>query len=158
MKPASLGEIKKELKFRSGDELEELVIRLAKYKAENKELLTYLLFENDDEQAFIEGVKKDLDTLFEGINTSSFYFIKKSIRRILRTLKRYIRYSQNKETEVELLLYFCEKLVNFEPSVKNNKAMIFLFEKQKERIANRILVLHEDLQYDYNLELNKLTL
>lgn len=157
MKPASLGIIKKELKRKSGDELEELVLRLTKFKVENKELLTYLLFDIDDEAGFIENIKRNLDSLFKEINTANFYYIKKGIRRILRTLKRYIRYSQNKETEVELLLYFCEKLLNFEPSIKSNKAMMYLFEKQKELIAKRILLLHEDLQYDYNLELETLT-
>lgn len=157
MKPASLGIIKKELNRKSGDELEELVLRLTKFKVENKELLTYLLFDIDDEAGFIENIKRNLDSLFEEINTANFYYIKKGIRRILRTLKRYIRYSQNKETEVELLLYFCEKLINFKPSIKSNKAMMYLFEKQKELIAKRILLLHEDLQYDYNLELDTLT-
>ena len=113
MKPASLLELKKELKYKSSDELEQLVLRLTKFKVENKELLTYLLFDKHDEAGFIESVKQDLDKLFEEINTSTFYYIKKSIRKILRTLKRYIRYSQNKETEVELLLYFCEKVMNF---------------------------------------------
>lgn len=158
MKPASIGIIKKELNHKSSDELEQLVLRLAKYKVENKELLSYLLFDVDDEDRFIENVKKELDKLFTEINTSNFYYIKKGIRRILRILKRHIRYSQNKETEVELLIYFCEKLINFNPSIKTNKAMVFLYEKQKELIVRRISLLHEDLQYDYNLELKSLNL
>ena len=158
MKPASLLELKKELKYKSSDELEQLVLRLTKFKVENKELLTYLLFDKHDEAGFIESVKQDLDKLFEEINTSTFYYIKKSIRKILRTLKRYIRYSQNKETEVELLLYFCEKVMNFNPSIRSNKAMVYLFEKQKELIFKKISSMHEDLQYDYEQELELLTL
>lgn len=158
MKPASLAQLKKELKHKSGDELEALVLRLTKHKTENKELLTYLLFEADDEAGFIEHIKEDIDHLFEEVNTNTMYFIKKGIRKILRTLKRYIRYSQNKETEVELLLYFCTKMAAFRPSVKENQAMVYVFEKQKEMIAKKIVSLHEDLQYDYSLELKQITL
>ncbi|PKA84012.1 hypothetical protein ATE92_2182 [Ulvibacter sp. MAR_2010_11] len=156
MKPASLAQLKKELKHKSSDELEALVLRLTKHKTENKELLTYLLFEADDEPGFIERVKKDLDGLFEEINTKNMYYIKKGIRKILRTLKRYIRYSQNKETEVELLLYFCEKMAAFHPSVAKNQAMLYVFQKQKEMIAKKVEALHEDLQYDYTLELERI--
>lgn len=158
MKPASLAQLKKELKHKSGDELEALVLRLTKHKTENKELLTYLLFEADDEAGFIAHIKEDIDHLFEEVNTNTIYFIKKGIRKILRTLKRYIRYSQNKETEVELLLYFCTKMAAFRPSVKENQAMVYVFEKQKEMIAKKIVSLHEDLQYDYSLELKQITL
>ncbi|MBZ0327182.1 MAG: hypothetical protein K8F54_06215 [Altibacter sp.] len=158
MKPASLAQLKKELKHKSGDELEALVLRLTKHKTENKELLTYLLFEADDEAGFIAHIKEDIDHLFEEVNTNTMYFIKKGIRKILRTLKRYIRYSQNKETEVELLLYFCTKMAAFRPSVKENQAMVYVFEKQKEMIAKKIVSLHEDLQYDYSLELKQITL
>ncbi len=157
MKPASLAQLKKELKYKSSEELEALVLRLTKHKTENKELLTYLLFDVDDEAGFIESIKQDLNGLFEEINTTNFYYIKKSIRKILRTLKRYIRYSQNKETEVELLLYFCKKMAAFSPSIQNNKAMLYVYGKQKEMIAKKITVLHEDLQYDYTQELEQLS-
>lgn len=158
MKPASLAQLKKELKHKSGDELEALLLRLTKHKTENKELLTYLLFESEDEAGFIEHIKEAVDSLFTEINTNNMYYIKKGIRKILRTLKRYIRYSQNKETEVELLLYFCEKMSAFRPSVSQNKAMVYVFQKQKEMISKKIENLHEDLQYDYNLELENLVL
>jgi hypothetical protein len=158
LKPASLAQLKKELKHKSGDELEALVLRLTRHKIENKELLTYLLFEAEDEASFIVHIKEDFDLLFEEVNTNNMYYIKKGIRKILRTLKRYIRYSQNKETEVELLLYFCEKMAAFSPSLRENQAMLYVFQKQKEMISKKIKNLHEDLQYDYDLELEKLVL
>jgi hypothetical protein len=158
LKPASLAQLKKELKHKSGDELEALVLRLTKHKTENKELLTYLLFEAEDEAGFIAHIKEDIDLLFEEVNTNTMYYIKKGIRKILRTLKRYIRYSQNKETEVELLLYFCERMATFRPSIRENQAMVYVFEKQKEMIAKKILSLHEDLQHDFSKELHTLNL
>lgn len=115
MKAARLPEIKKELNSLSHKEIQELCLRLARFKKENKELLTYLLFQSHNESDYIETVKTYMDNEFEDINTNSYFYIKKSIRKILRNVKKFIRYSQNKETEVELLLSFCEKLKNSKP-------------------------------------------
>ena len=156
MKAATISEIKKELKFRSSDELELLCLRLARFKKENKELLTYLLFEPQDEEAFIRGVKDEMDELFETINVSKFFYIKKTVRKILRNVKKYARYSPKKETEVELLLYFCEKLKDFRPSIKRNVTLTNLFNRQLDYISKKVETLHEDLQYDYQAELEEL--
>ena len=98
----------------------QLCLRLSKFKKENKELLTYLLFEAHDESGYIETVKAEIDAQFETINTTSYFYIKKSVRKILRNIKKFARYSLKKETEAELLLYFCDKLKDFKPSIRNN--------------------------------------
>lgn len=156
MKPATVAQIKKELKFRSSEELEALCLRLARFKKENKEVLTYLLFESDNEEAYVSQVKEHIEQSFSEINASSFYYVKKSIRKILRETKKYIRYSSVKETEVELLLYFCRTLKDFRPSIKNSVTMVNLYERQLSLIQKKITTLHEDLQYDYTLEIEAL--
>jgi uncharacterized protein (UPF0335 family) len=152
MKPATVTQIKKELAHQSSKELIELCLRLSKFKKENKELLTYLLFETD-EADYITAIKEDITQLFTKINTNSYYFIKKSVRKILRLTKKHIRYTQNKETEIELLLYFCEQLKSIKPSMTKNVSLQNIFDRQILLIKKNILKLHEDLQYDYNLEL-----
>ena len=107
-------------------------------------------------QGYIETVKTQLDQQFAEINTSSYYYIKKSVRKILRGLRKYIRYSGKKETEVELLLYFSEKLSTLSPSFYNNKVLSNLYERQMIAIRKKINALHEDLQYDYGVLLEKL--
>ena len=149
MKAATVTQLKKELQFKDQEELVQLCLRLSKFKKENKELMTYLLFEAQDEEGYIEVVKAEVDLLFEDINTSSYYFIKKSMRKILRILKKYARYSGKKETEVELLLYCCERLNAFRPSIRNNTTLTNLYVRQLDFIEKRIALLHEDLQYDY---------
>ena len=109
MKTASVKELKTELSNYSQEDLVKICLRLSKFKKENKELLTYLLYEAANETNYIESVKREIDTQFEQVNKKSYYFIKKSIRKILRMAKKYIRYSQKKEVEVEILLYFCQK-------------------------------------------------
>lgn len=156
MKASTLKEIKTELNHRSTQELLEICLHLAKSKKENKELLTYLLFESQDEEAFIQSIKSKMDLDFDSINTRTFFYIKKSVRKILKEIKKFIKYSKNKETEVELLIYFCHKLQEFRPSIKRNTTLVNLYKRQLEYIKKRVTTLHEDLQHDYNVELDDL--
>lgn len=156
MKAASVVSIKKELKYKSRDELLDICLRLSKFKKENKELLTYLLFESDDENSYVASIKRYMDAEFEQINTKSFFYIRKSVRKILRNVKKYIRYSLKKETEVELLLYFCTKLRDFKPSIKHSAQLQNTYRRQIILARKTIDKLHEDLQHDYNLILERL--
>ena len=58
MKAATVHQIKQELKTLQPEELLELCLRLSKFKKENKELLTYLLYESADEATYVESVKR----------------------------------------------------------------------------------------------------
>lgn len=156
MKAASVVEIRKALKHCDQEELSALCLRLAKFKKENKELLTYLLFESGHEESYIQGVKDEMDVLLGQINTSSQYYIRKSMRKVLREIRKFARYSGKKETEVELLLFFCERLINFQPSVRQNRSMMKLYQRQLFGVKQKIKKLHPDLQYDFQQELNEL--
>ncbi|MGJ8666194.1 MAG: hypothetical protein ACSHW7_07510 [Patiriisocius sp.] len=156
MKAATLAQIKKELKLRSPDEIEALCLRLGRFKKENKELLTYLLFEADDEEGYVQHIKEYIDELFDGITNTNFYYLKKSVRKILKETKKCIRYSNSKETEVALLLHFCDRLISFKPSIKRNTTLVNLYERQLELADKKIKGLHPDLQLDYENELEEL--
>ena len=156
MKAVPVVNIKKELQHLSSDELTELCLRLSRFKKENKELLTYLLFESQNEDAYIQSIKMFVDEQFITINRDSYFYIKKSVRKILRLIKKFARYSLKKETEVELLLYFCQKLKEFSPSIKNNVTLTNIFERQLLLAKKIVSTLHEDLQYDYNLVIEQL--
>lgn len=156
MKTATVKEIKDELNHYSKEDLLEYCLRMAKFKKENKELLTYLLFEASNEAFYIEGIKKVVTVQFEEINTKSYYLIKKSVRKILREIKKHIRYSKNKETAVELLLFFCKKLATFNPSMNNSIALRNIYDRQLILIKKTVKELDEDLQYDFGLEIENL--
>lgn len=156
MKSASSKEISTELKLSTHKELVELCLRLARFKKENKELLTYLLFESDNETAYINAIKQEIDEQFNAINKSSYYFIKKSVRKILRNINKYNRYTNHKETEVELLIYFCRKLKEMKPSMEGNVVLKNIFENQLKKAKKITLNLHEDLQRDYGIEVKEL--
>lgn len=149
MKAATLSEIKKELNTLPPEQLVELCLRLSKYKKENKELLNYLLFEQQDEAAYINGVKNEMDEQFASINHATMYFIKKSLRKILRTANKYIKYSGNKQTEVELLLYYCQLFKDLSLPMDNHIALQNIYYRQIQKIKKALGALHEDIQYDY---------
>ncbi len=157
MKAVSIANIKKELKHLSQEELVEIVLRVGKYKVENKELLTYLLFEANDEDGYIDVVKSYIDEQFDYINLQSYYYIKKSVRKILRTIKKYIKFSKKAETETALLIHFCKKLQEMEPTYSANTVLINMYERQLGLAEKTLEKMHEDLQYDYRMELEALS-
>ncbi len=136
--------------------VEALCLRLAKYKLENKELLTYLLFEADDENSYIASVKSQLDEGFSKLNTTSLFLAKKTIRKVLRNANKYIKYSGQKQTEVEILLYFCHQMNQLPIAWDKSTAMENLFQRQIIKIEKALSTLHEDLQYDYRIEIEEI--
>ena len=157
MKISSINELKQELASLTSSQLLDLCLRLARFKKENKELLAYLLFESHDEQTYIISVKQEMEEQFANINSSNLYFAKKSIRKILRVVNKYIRYSGSKTVEIELLIHFCQSLNESNIPFKKSTALTNLYNGQVKKIGNAIAFLHEDLQYDYLKEQNLLS-
>ncbi len=156
MKSASISEIKKEISNLPPIQIAELCMRFAKYKKENKELLSYLLFDSHDEQEYVKNVKTDIDSQFEELNLFNLYFAKKGLRKILKSINKQIKFSALKKTEVELLIYFCFKLKGSSIDIYSSTALINLYQQQLKKISKTIGSLHEDLRYDYQLELDNL--
>lgn len=156
MKAAGSAELKQELKDLSQARLIDLCLRLARFKKENKELLTYLLFDADDLQAYIENVKQEISDNFSEINTSSLYYVKKSLRKILRTVNKHVRYTGEKQAEVELLLHFCKTLHSSKIPFRKSNALHNLYLSQLKKIKATVSTLHEDLQFDYMRQLEGL--
>ena len=153
MKTASIHELKNELSAVPAAQLMELCLRLAKFKKENKELLTFLLFEAHDMEAYISAVKADMDEEFTTISTTSLYFMKKNLRKILKVVNKYIKYSGDKQAEIELLIYFCSKVKQTGVKLENSTVLHNLFLQQVKKVEKAIDSQHEDLQYDYRKQL-----
>jgi hypothetical protein len=149
MKAATINELKQELGNTPPAKVTELCLRLARFKKENKELLTYLLFEADDLSAYIANVKNEMDIYFEGINNSNVYFVKKTLRKILRITHKFIRYCGAATAEIELLIYFCTQVKAMGASINGNIVITNIYQNQLKKINKALATLHEDLQYDY---------
>jgi len=158
MKASTISTLKKELATLPNSDVIDICMRLVKYKKENKELLSYLLFDANNELEYIRSIKDEIDIQFNEINHSQLYFAKKSIRKILKITTKYIRYSGHKQTEVELLIHFCTKLKHSGISVKSSNSLNNLYLNQVRKIHIAISALHEDLQHDYLDEIAELHL
>ena len=157
MKAATINELKQELQNTPPAKVTELCLRLARFKKENKELLTYLLFEADDIPSYIANVKNEMDTQFDTINKSNVYFVKKTLRKILRITNKFIRYSGSSTVETELLIYFCTTVKALGSAINNNPVIANIYQNQVKKINKAIATMHEDLQYDYLKEVSALS-
>jgi hypothetical protein len=157
MNTASLKEIKKELETLHPSQLINLCVSLVKYKKENKELISYLLFESGNEAEYINSIKEDLSEQFSEIRKSPSYLVKKQLRKSLRMLNKYIKYSGNKRTETELRIYFCEQMRRLPNSYLKQNAIAAIFINQANAARKALKSLHEDLQFDYEEELARIT-
>lgn len=150
MKAATVHEIKQALMGNTAKELAELCLRLAKFKKENKELLSYLLFEAKDEEMYIKEVKEEISQEMNQIDPAlNLYFAKKTIRKILRIANKHIRYTGSKQAEIEILLHFCLCLKNSGIPFMKSTALNNLYQQQLKKMEKTLNGLHEDLQYDY---------
>ena len=148
MSVAKISEIKKELEKLEFKELLEVCLRLTKFKKENKELLSFLLFDADDISNYIQKVKSEVEEQFLQINKSHIYFIKKGVRKILRIVNKQIKFSLSKQVEAELLIHFCNCIVSNSIPIKNSTQLLNLYKNQLKKIEGALLSLHPDLQYD----------
>jgi hypothetical protein len=156
MASPKLNDIKKELNFLSEEQMKALILRLSKYKKENKELLSYLIFDSHDEHSFVLKVKREIDDQFDSLSAGNLYLVKKALRKILRNVSKYIRFSGIKQTETELLIYFAQKMKLAGYTNTKNVMLNNLFYQHCLKIEKSIISLHEDLQYDYKKDLESL--
>jgi transcription-repair coupling factor (superfamily II helicase) len=153
MKAATINEIKRELLSLDAETLSALCLRLAKYKKENKELLTYLIFEAHDENAYIEAVKEETNDLFGTLPDRNTYLIKKTLRKILRFVNKQIKYSGNERTELELRIFFCKKVREAKVPLQHGTVLFNLYQQQLKKITAANEKLEEDLQADYRSDI-----
>lgn len=153
---ASISDIKKELQLLEPKQLAELCLQLAKYKKDNKEYLSYLLFHSHDKNTAVLLVKEEIDMLFTEINHVNLYIVKKSLRKILRFTNKHIKYIGTKEQEIELLVYFCKKIQLSHIPIQKSVVLQNLYNAQLKKIEGIVSKLHEDLQYDYKNDIEAL--
>jgi hypothetical protein len=155
MKPEKLSDIKKELLAQDVKRLSEICLRIAKYKKENKELLDYLLFRSGDPMDYAESIKSSLEGEFKTLRTHYYYSLK-TLRKILRLMNRYVKYTASKQVEIEMLLWYCRNFLMYADIRSSHKPLRALFMRQMEKINKLFPKLHEDLQFDYRAEFEAL--
>ena len=155
MVPASIDTIKTELKQLPPKKVLELVVRLARFKKENKELLTWLLFESSDEAAYIAQVRKEITEEVEKIDGLTAYQYKKQFRKIQRKINKPIKYMGSKTAAAELYMHMIEL-------IDRKKKTVFIrafLEKAHEQYVRKVNILlpgiPEDLAADISRQLRQ---
>lgn len=155
MDTASIKQLKDTLSTLGREELTRLLLRIVKFKKENKELLTFLLFEADDLDAYVYEISLEIKDEFENYRLKTAYYKRKGCRRILRVLKKYIKYAADKEVEVRLLLAYVTMVAESKTFISDKVIQKIAF-RQLLLAEKSIVKLHEDLQYEYKLEFEEL--
>lgn len=158
MEASSLNELKKELDELDPGQLKSLCLRLAKFKKDNKELLTYLLFEQQDEHGYVENIKREMTEEFNNVSNLNTYYLKKSLRRILKLVNKQIRYSGLPETELALRIHFCQQIKESRMPVTGSTVLMNLYEQQLRKIDQAWKKVEEDLQQDYQSQVEQLAI
>ncbi|MDP3928743.1 MAG: hypothetical protein Q8R57_06955 [Bacteroidota bacterium] len=154
METQSIAAIKKELTHISEPELLAICLRLIKFKKANKELAHYLLFEAQDENAYVAKINALIKERFNETPTHSAYFAMKHIRKTLKLVNQYSAYSDLVQTEIDLLLFFLEELKPFKKYYPHQLVLSNLWDRQLVKLHKLVAKLHEDLQYDYERRMN----
>lgn len=157
MKASGLSELKKELLLLPPKQLADVCVALAKYKKDNKDYLSYLLFRSHDKAAFAVEVKEEIDLYFTELKgQSNLYYTKKSLRKILRIIVKYCKYIGDKAIAADLHIYFCLKLKQSGIPVRKSQLLVNMYDQQLKKINTLIAALHEDIQGDYTADLEKI--
>ncbi|TWU49133.1 hypothetical protein [Rubripirellula reticaptiva] len=152
MKAATVSELKKALVRLDHDDLLDACLRLAKFKVDNKELLTYLLMKSADEQAYAREVCDDIDEQIPPARSIH----KKTMRKIVRSMEKCLRYSGDKETELHVRIHFCREFVDRGIRFGNCRVSANMYAAQMKKIEKAIDKVHPDLQFDFRHEMQGL--
>ncbi len=152
MKAATISQLKKELAQLDHFELLEVCIRLAKFKVESKELLTYLLTKAEDEIGYANELCDEID---EYLNEPGKIH-KKTLRKVVRWMDKSLRFSGDKETELQVRIHFCRRIKDKRISFGNCRVSANMYTTQLKKIDKVIDKVHPDLQFDYNQQMSGL--
>lgn len=152
MKAARIAELKKGLvKLDQGDLLE-AVLRLARFKKDNKELLTYFLFLCHDEAGYVSLLCDDIDEQFALTPRCH----RKTLRKMIRNMDKHLRYSGDKDTEIRVRLHFCRALRGSKTPFRDYPVMNNMYVGQLNKIDKAVETFHRDIQHDWKLQIQKL--
>ena len=144
----SLASLKKELSGLERSELISICARLARHKKENKELLAYLLLDADDPMLYAEKIKPSLDEPFDAPFYSTWAFAKR-LRKALRLISKYQRFTSNARGEAELLIYFLQPFQNDWRGQLRHTAIQKIVLRCIDKIEKLIHKIDEDYRADF---------
>ena len=152
MKAASLHELKKLLAQLEHDELLDACVRLAKFKVHNKELLTYLLMKSHDERGYANDLCDEIDRQLP----ADQLIHKKTLRKTIRWIDKCVRFSGDKETELQVRIHLCRRIVDKKIRFGRCKVSANMYAGQLRKIDKTLEKMHPDIQFDFRHQMEGL--
>ena len=152
MKAATISQLKTELAKLDRDDLLDVCVRLAKFKVESKELLTYLLMKAGDEIGYADDLCSEIDQHLKAPGRIH----KKALRKVVRWMDKSLRFSGDKETELQVRIHFCRRIKDRKISFGNCRISANMYATQLKKIDKAIDRVHPDLQFDFNQQMSGL--
>lgn len=156
MVAASSKILKEALDSKTNLELKELISRLLRFKKENKELATYLLFYEQEEMEYVRDAKAAISLQFEDINTKTVFYAKKGLRKMLRIAMKFSKYSTDKSTSLEIGLHITTLLMTLPKHIKSSQLIKNMYASNLKKIYTTLEILHPDIQFDYQKQIKNL--
>jgi hypothetical protein len=150
-----LSDLKKELLELSKPELIQLCLRVAKLKRENKELLAYLIFDSEDPLFYAQKLKPEIKEVFKQPFQHAYY-LTKSIRKAMRLITKYYRFTSNKQGETELLIYLVEEFYLSWRNEYRYQALGKVIYRCLEKAQSNLKKIDEDFRADFEDPINEL--
>lgn len=155
MDKVSLSEIRKELSFITKEELIATCLRMARFKKENKEHLGYLLF-SKDEAVFIAEINEEISLAMVDVKHINNFQAKKVLQKILRTITKNKKFCLSKVYEMEVMLHFVREMEQKKIPYSGSAYLFQFYVKQVMKLGKILPALDEDLQTDYQAEVEEL--
>ncbi|MBA2115645.1 hypothetical protein [Bremerella alba] len=152
MKAATISQLKKELVKLDHDDLLDVCLRLAKFKVESKELLTYLLMKADDEIGYADELCDEIDQLL----SVPGQIHKKTLRKVVRWMEKSLRFSGDKGTELRVRVHFCRRIKDMNIRFGSCRVSANMYATQLKKIDKALDKVHPDLQFDFNRQMSGL--
>jgi hypothetical protein len=149
-----LNDLKKDIQGLPQAEVVRLLFRLARLKAENKELLNYLLYFEHDPMAFADEMKAEVLLPFTEPFVNSWTLGKK-LRKSLRLVAKYARFTGNRAGESELLLCLAENYLETYRFEYRQTALAKIAVRCLKKVQDNFDRIHEDFKADYEGRYNE---
>ena len=143
-----LNDLKKDLAGMPQPELIELILRLAKLKVENKEILHYLLYYAHDSAAYAQYILPEVLEPFEQ-DFLHPYALSKRLRKSLRIIAKYLRFTKDRAGESELLLFLVNKFLETYRYEYRHSSLSKVIVRCLKKAHDNFDKIHEDFRADY---------
>lgn len=148
MEIAGLADIRKELIHQSPDELVELVLRLARFRQDNKALAGYWLFDRQNPTEFLRQVHQALDHGFDELNFSTGYWVKKGLRKWQRQVNLYGRICGEAWMQADMQSYYVWVCLRAQKRLSDPNYLAPLLASAEKKRVTLVKKLDDDVQHD----------